>query len=198
MAKKKNKKGQKISKKSLNLVIILAIIGVAMASLFYVNYLGNHAFDIKGTPTTIVYNTDNNQSVKVVSYIEGDPLIIMRNMLTEDEVSNVYLLFKAMPGSAPENSSLVRGVAAISEGVGRTKGPIIHARELTSWHKYMMGIKMIGSTSKPVIYMKTPNLNGIGNRIVILNEGVLIIENNNFEDVVLLSDFVRTVILGTY
>lgn len=198
MAKKKSKKGQKISKKTLNVVVVLAVIGVAMASLFYVNYLGNHAFDITGTPTTMVYNTDNNQSVKVVSYLEGDPLIIMRNMFTEDEVSNVYLLFKAMPGSVPENSNLVRGVAAISEGVGRTKGAIIHARELTPWHKYMMGVKMIGSVSKPVIYMKTPNLNGVDNRIVILNEGVMIIENNNFEDVVLLSDFVRTVILGTY
>ena len=169
-----------------------------MASLYYVNYLGNHAFDAKGTPTTIVYNTGDNQSIKVVSYVEGDPLIVMRRMFTEDEVKSVYLLFKAMPGSAPENSYLVRGVASISEGVGRTKGAIIYARELTPWHKYMMGIKMIGSRTKPVIYMKTPNLDGIENRIIILNEGVVIIENSTFEDVTLSSDFLRTVILGVF
>ena len=145
MAKRKSKKGFKLSKKTLSVVLLLTIIGVSMASLYYVNYLGNHAFDAKGTPTTIVYNTGDNQSIKVVSYVEGDPLIVMRRMFTEDEVKSVYLLFKAMPGSAPENSYLVRGVASISEGVGRTKGAIIYARELTPWHKYMMGIKMIGS-----------------------------------------------------
>ncbi|KYC52028.1 MAG: hypothetical protein AMQ74_00896 [Candidatus Methanofastidiosum methylothiophilum] len=198
MAKKKSKKSPQISKKTLSLVVLVAVIGVAMASLFYVNYLGNHAFDIKGTPNTILYNTDNNQSVKVVSYVQGDPLVIMRNMFTEDEVSNVYLLFKAMPGSVPENSSLVRGVASISEGVGRTKGAIIFAKEITPWHKYMMGIKLIGSPTKPVIYMKTPNLGAKDTKIVILNEGVLIVETNNFENVILLSDFLRTVILGTY
>jgi hypothetical protein len=198
MAKRKSKKGFKVSKKTLSVVLLLTIIGISMASLYYVNYLGNHAFDAKGTPTTIVYNTDDDQSIKVVSYIEGDPLIVMRRMFTEDEVKSVYLLFKAMPGSAPENSYLVRGVASISEGVGRTKGAIIYARELTPWHKYMMGIKMIGSKTKPVIYMKTPNLDGIENRIVILNEGVVIIENSTFEDVTLLSDFLRTVILGVF
>ncbi len=198
MAKKKSKKSQYISRKTLNLVILLAVIGVAMASLFYINYLGNHAFDFEGTPTNIIYNTDSNQSVKVVSYVQGDPLIIMKNMFTEDEVSRVYLLFKAMPGSVPENSSLVRGVASISEGVGRKKGAIIHARELTSWHKYMMGIKLIGSSSKPLIYLKTPNLGGIENKIVILNEGVLIVETSSFEDVVYISDFLRTIILGAY
>lgn len=198
MAKRKSKKGFKVSKKTLSVVLLLTIIGVSMASLFYVNYLGNHAFDAKGTPTTIVYNTGDNQSIKVVSYVEGDPLIVMRRMFTEDEVKSVYLLFKAMPGSAPENSYLVRGVASISEGVGRTKGAIIYARELTPWHKYMMGIKMIGSKTKPVIYMKTPNLDGIENRIIILNEGVVIIENSTFEDVTLPSDFLRTVILGVF
>ncbi|NPV51530.1 MAG: hypothetical protein HPY60_10110 [Candidatus Methanofastidiosum sp.] len=198
MAKRKSKKGFKLSKKTLSVVLLLTIIGVSMASLYYVNYLGNHAFDAKGTPTTIVYNTGDNQSIKVVSYVEGDPLIVMRRMFTEDEVKSVYLLFKAMPGSAPENSYLVRGVASISEGVGRTKGAIIYARELTPWHKYMMGIKMIGSRTKPVIYMKTPNLDGIENRIIILNEGVVIIENSTFEDVTLSSDFLRTVILGVF
>jgi len=198
MAKKKNKKGMNISKKTISIVLLLTIIGVSMASLYYVNYLGNHAFDTKGTPTTTLYNTENGQSIKVVSYVQGDPLIVMRRMFTEDEVKNVYLLFKAMPGTAPENSYLVRGVASISEGVGRTKGAIIHARELTPWHKYMMGIKMIGSKTKPVIYMKTPNLGGVENKIVILNEGVLIVENSNFEDTVLLSDFLRTVILGVF
>ena len=198
MAKRKSKKGFKVSKKTLSVVLLLTIIGVSMASLYYVNYLGNHAFDAKGTPTTIVYNTGDNQSIKVVSYVEGDPLIVMRRMFTEDEVKSVYLLFKAMPGSAPENSYLVRGVASISEGVGRTKGAIIYARELTPWHKYMMGIKMIGSRTKPVIYMKTPNLDGIENRIIILNEGVVIIENSTFEDVTLSSDFLRTVILGVF
>ena len=198
MAKRKSKKGFKLSKKTLSVVLLLTIIGVSMASLYYVNYLGNHAFDAKGTPTTIVYNTGDNQSIKVVSYVEGDPLIVMRRMFTEDEVKSVYLLFKAMPGSAPENSYLVRGVASISEGVGRTKGAIIYARELTPWHKYMMGIKMIGSDTKPVIYMKTPNLDGIENRIIILNEGVVIIENSTFEDVTLSSDFLRTVILGVF
>jgi hypothetical protein len=198
MAKRKSKKGFKVSKKTLSVVLLLTIIGVSMASLFYVNYLGNHAFDAKGDPTTIVYNTGDDQSVKVVSYVEGDPLIVMRRMFTEDEVKSVYLLFKAMPGSAPENSYLVRGVASISEGVGRTKGAIIYARELTPWHKYMVGIKMIGSKTKPLVYMETPNLGGTENKIVILNEGVVIIENSTFEDVTLLSDFLRTVILGVF
>lgn len=198
MAKRKSKKGLKVSKKTLSFVLLLTIIGVSMASLYYVNYLGNHAFDTKGTPTTMLYNADNDQSIKVVSYVEGDPLIVMRRMFTEDEVKTVYLLFTALPGASPENSYLVRGVASISEGVGRTKGAIIHARELTPWHKYMMGIKMIGSKTKPVIYMKTPNLGGHENKIVILNEGVVIIENNNFQDTMLLSDFLRTVILGVY
>ncbi len=198
MAKKKSKKGLKVSKRTLSVVLLLTIIGISMASLYYVNYLGNHAFDEKGTPTTILYNTENDQSIKVVSYVQGDPLIVMRRMFTEDEVKSVYLLFKAMPGSAPENSYLVRGVASISEGVGRTKGPIILARELTPWHKYMMGIKMIGSKTKPLVYMKTPNLGGTENKIVILNEGVVIIENSTFEDTMLLSDFLRTVIIGVF
>lgn len=206
MAKKKTNKGRKVSskkgpmvsKKTLSVVILLAVIGVSMASLYYVNYLGNNAFDAKGTPTTIVYNTGDDQSVKVVSYVQGDPLIVLRRMFTEDEVKSVYLLFAAMPGSSPENSYLVRGVASISEGVGRTKGSIIHARELTPWHKYMMGIKMIGSKTKPVIFMKTPNLGGTENKIVILNEGVVIVENSNFPDTVLLSDFLRTIIIGVF
>ncbi|KYC44691.1 MAG: hypothetical protein APG12_01449 [Candidatus Methanofastidiosum methylothiophilum] len=198
MAKKKSKKGFKVSKKTLSVVLLLTIIGVSMASLYYVNYLGNHAFDAKGTPTTILYNTQEDQSVKVVSYVQGDPLIVMRRMFTEDEVKTVYLLFTAMPGSVPENSYLVRSVASISEGVGRTKGPIILAREVTPWHKYMMGTKMIGSKTKPVVYMKTPNLGGTENKIVILNEGVVIIENSRFEDTILLSDFLRTVIIGVF
>ena len=201
MAKKKSKKGlkvPKVSKKTLSVVLLLTIIGVSMASLYYVNYLGNHAFDIKGTPTMILYNTDNDQSINVISYVEGDPLIVMRRMFTEDEVKSVYLLFKAMPGSVPENSYLVRGVASISEGVGRTKGPIILARELTPWHKYMMGVKLIGSKTKPLVYMKTPNLGGTENKIIILNEGVLIIENSTFDDTMLLSDFLRTVIIGVF
>jgi hypothetical protein len=198
MAKKKSKKGLKVSKRTLSVVLLLTIIGISMASLYYVNYLGNNAFDEKGTPTTILYNTENDQSIKVVSYVQGDPLIVMRRMFTEDEVKSVYLLFKAMPGSAPENSYLVRGVASISEGVGRTKGPIILARELTPWHKYMMGIKLIGSKTKPLVYMKTPNLGGTENKIVILNEGVVIIENSTFEGTMLLSDFLRTVIIGVF
>lgn len=206
MAKKKTSKGRKVSskkgpvvsKKTLSVVFLLAVIGVSMASLYYVNYLGNQAFDTKGTPTTILYNTEGDQSIKVVSYVEGDPLIVMRRMFTEDEVKSVYLLFTAMPGTAPENSYLVRGVASISEGVGRTKGAIILAREITPWHKYMMGIKLIGSKTKPLIYMKTPNLGGVENKIVILNEGVVIIENSTFEDTMLLSDFLRTVIIGVF
>ena len=198
MAKKKSKKGLKVSKRTLSVVLLLTIIGVSMASLYYVNYLGNHAFDVKGTPTTILYSTENDQSIKVVSYVQGDPLIVMRRMFTEDEVKSVYLLFKAMPGSAPEKSYLVSGVASISEGVGRTKGPIILARELTPWHKYMMGVKLIGSKTKPLVYMKTPNLGGTENKIVILNEGVVIIENSTFEDTMLLSDFLRTVIIGIF
>ncbi len=197
MAKRKNKKGLKISKKTLSAVLLLTVIGISMASLYYVNYLGNHAFDAKGTSTTILYNTDD-ESIKVVSYVEGDPLIVMRRMFTEDEVKTVYLLFTAMPGTAPENSFLVRGVASISEGIGRTKGAIILAREITPWHKYMMGIKLIGSKTKPLIYMKTPNIGGVENKIVILNEGVVIIENSTFQDTMLLSDFLRTVILGVY
>ena len=109
MAKRKSKKGLKVSKKTLSAVLLLTIIGVSMASLYYVNYLGNHAFDVKGTPTTILYNTDSDQSIKVVSYVDGDPLIVMRRMFTEDEVKSVYLLFTALPGSSPENSYLVRG-----------------------------------------------------------------------------------------
>ena len=198
MAKKKSKKSQKISKKTLSLVALLVIIGVSMASLYYVNYLGNHAFDTKGIPTTIAYKTENDQSIKVVSYVEGDPLIVLRRMFTEDNVKSVYLLFSAMPGTAPENTYLVTGVASISEGIGRTKGAIIYARELNPWHKYMMGIKMIGSKTKPLVYMKTPNLGGVENKIIVLNEGVVIIENSNFEDVVLLSDFLRTVIIGVF
>jgi len=62
----------------------------------------------------------------------------------------------------------------------------------------MMGIKMIGSKTKPLVYMKTPNLGGVENKIIVLNEGVVIIENSNFEDVVLLSDFLRTVIIGVF
>lgn len=198
MAKRKSKKGMKVSKKTLSAILLLTIIGVSMASLYYVNYLGNNAFDEKGTPTTILYNTENDQSIKVVSYVEGDPLIVMRRMFTEDEVKSVYLLFKAMPGSSPDNSYLVRGVASISEAVGRTKGAIILAREVTPWHKYMMGIKLIGSKTKPLIYMKTPNLGGTENKIVILNEGVVIVETSTFEDTMLLSDFVRTVIIGIF
>lgn len=198
MAKKKSKKGLNVSKKTLSIIFLLTIIGVSMASLYYVNYLGNHAFDAKGTPSTTLYSIDEDQSVKVVSYVEGDPLIVMRRMFTEDEVKSIYLLFTALPGSSPENSYLVRGVASISEGVGRTKGAIILARELTPWHKYMMGIKMIGSNTKPLIYMKTPNLGGTENKIVVLNEGVVIIESSTFEDTMLLSDFLRTIIVGVF
>jgi len=198
MAKKKSKKGLNVSKKTISIIFLLTIIGVSMASLYYVNYLGNHAFDAKGTPSTTLYSIDEDQSVKVVSYVEGDPLIVMRRMFTEDEVKSIYLLFTALPGSSPENSYLVRGVASISEGVGRTKGAIILARELTPWHKYMMGIKMIGSNTKPLIYMKTPNLGGTENKIVVLNEGVVIIESSTFEDTMLLSDFLRTIIVGVF
>ncbi|HOM95561.1 MAG: hypothetical protein GX941_04150 [Candidatus Methanofastidiosa archaeon] len=198
MAKRKVKKNQKISKKTLSLIALIVLIVVSITSLYYVNHLGNHAFDTKGFPTTIVYNTEDNQSIKVVSYVEGDPSIVLRRMFTEDNVKNVYLLFSAIPGTAPENTYLVRGVASISEGIGRTKGAIIYARELNPWHKYMMGIKMIGSKTKPLIYMKTPNLGGVDNKIVILNEGVVIIENNNFEDIVLFSDFLRTIIIGAF
>ena len=198
MAKKKSKKDLNLSKKTLSTILLLTIIGVSMASLYYVNYLGNHAFDAKGTPSTTLYSIDEDQSVKVVSYVEGDPLIVMRRMFTEDEVKSIYLLFTALPGSSPENSYLVRGVASISEGVGRTKGAIILARELTPWHKYMMGIKMIGSNTKPLIYMKTPNLGGTENKIVVLNEGVVIIESSTFEDTMLLSDFLRTIIVGVF
>ncbi len=198
MAKKKSKKGLNLSKKTLSTILLLTIIGVSMVSLYYVNNLGNHAFDAKGTPSTTLYSIDEDQSVKVVSYVEGDPLIVMRRMFTEDEVKSIYLLFTALPGSSPENSYLVRGVASISEGVGRTKGAIILARELTPWHKYMMGIKMIGSNTKPLIYMKTPNLGGTENKIVVLNEGVVIIESSTFEDTMLLSDFLRTIIVGVF
>ena len=198
MAKKKSKKGLNVSKKTISIIFLLTIIGVSMASLYYVNYLGNHAFDAKGTPSTTLYSIDEDQSVKVVSYVEGDPLIVMRRMFTEDEVKSIYLLFTALPGSSPENSYLVRGVASISEGVGRTKGAIILARELTPWHKYMMGIKMIGSNTKPLIYMKTPNLGGTENKIVVLNEGVVIIESSTFEDTMILSDFLRTIIVGVF
>lgn len=204
MAKKKSKKGKSlpkslnVSKKTLSIAIVLTLIVISMGSLYYINNLGNQALDAKGTAEVFMYTTEEDQSIKVVSYVRGDPLIVMRRMFTEDEVNNIYLLFSALPGQAPENSYLVRGVAAISEGVGITKGPIIHARELTPWHKYMMGIKMIGSKSKPVIYMKTPNLDGMENRIVILNEGVLIIESKSFQDAVLLSDFLRTAILGRF
>ena len=69
---------------------------------------------------------------------------------------------------------------------------------LTPWHKYMMGIKLIGSKTKPLIYMKTPNLGGTENKIVILNEGVVIVETKTFEDTMLLSDFLRTVIIGIF
>ncbi len=204
MAKKKSKKNRdalknlNVSRKTLSIAILVAVIVVSMGSLYYINHLGNQALDPTGTPETSIYTTEEDEQIKVVSYVRGDPLIILRRMFTEDEVNNIYLLFSALPGEAPENSYLVRGAAAISEGVGMTKGNIIHARELSPWHKYMMGINMIGSKTRPVIYMKTPNLDGMENRLVILNEGVLIVESKNFQDTVLLSDFLRTAILGRF
>lgn len=189
---------------SKNMKIVAVLITVVVLIGAYCIYASNHAFDVKGEPSSVSFEMNVGGTVlntTLETYIGGDPPRMIEFTLINPNVERIYILFRASEVET-DNPHLLKASASVGEGLGAAIGKRrlnitpedVLPREITWFHKVLIYSGFMGTESEPVIYFKTPNVGGTQDRIIVMN-GIIIIESSTYENSYLLGSYVRQLVM---
>ena len=183
---------------------IAAVVAVIIVLAVYCGYASQHAFDVEGEPESFTIDLefgDTTIPTTLETYMSGDPARLIQYTLINPNVDRVYILFKASE-SGTDTQHLVKASASLGEALGAAigKGDLdidpkdVIPREIGWVQKVLIYSGFMGTESKPVIYLKTPNVEGLKDRITV-RKGIIIIESSTYENSYFLASYVRQLVM---
>lgn len=190
---------------SKRIKIAAALTIIVLVFAVYSSYASRHAFVVEGEPESYPFEIslgDRTLEITLETYMGGDPTRMMEFTLVNPNVERVYILFKASEVGT-DNPHLLKAAASLGEGLGAAigKGRLnvtpedIIPREITWFQKVLIYSGFMGTESEPVIYIKTPNLGGTKDRIIV-QKGIITIECSTYENSVSLASYLRQLVMA--
>ena len=125
----------------------------------------------------------------VKDYVGKESFTLIQETVSYPYLENIYLLFGAWEEAGVENQQLAYGMSSIAEAVGKRVGDTdkIVIDEISDDYFIDIYKGEIGTPSNPVIYVMTEPYGALKNNIVFPNDGVIVIEVPDYQQLRLFS-----------
>jgi hypothetical protein len=125
----------------------------------------------------------------VKDYVGTESFKLIQETVAYPYLETVYLLFGAWEEAGVENQQLAYGMSTIAEAVGKRVGDTdkIVIDEISDDYFVDIYKGEIGTPSNPVIYLMTEPYGALKNNIVFPNDGVIVIEVPDYQQLRLFS-----------
>lgn len=121
----------------------------------------------------------------VKDYVGKESFTLIQETVSYPYLETVHILFGAWEEAGVENQQLAYGMATISEAVGKRVGDTdkIVIDEITDDYFVDIYKGEIGTPSNPVIYVMTEPYGALKNNIVFPNDGVIVVESPDYQQI---------------
>ncbi|MFQ6089289.1 MAG: hypothetical protein ACE5K0_10365 [Candidatus Methanofastidiosia archaeon] len=178
-------------------LIALTLIIIILTS--YIYYGSNHVWEMEGTPKSQVLELrleDRTLEVTIESYLEEelDSLTYIKLTLTAPDVRKIYLIFNTRGVDGKGIQQITKASGVIGYAIGLNEMNVL-PREEDTIRRALIFSGFMGGKSMPIIYLKTPNVGGEKNRII-LKDHIIILESESYEAISDLAQFIFNLLSG--